>query len=537
MTSGLETTFRHLSKTKNDAAATLLLAALDSDHAQIAEHALTALLDRRGDAGSSEILSRLHTMEESWIEIIRKRPGRLTGALRNAIVGSDDQQCENACHAISEFRDYDLMPVLINAAEDSANEKAGLMASTVLELAEALYDELAQPRDYKQRRDPHLVRKSISSSLEASVARFAKHQRTEILEAFLILTARDNVVLRKILSDPYHEAYLATAELLTKSERRGVMRLVLAFLDDRQAPSAAMTILSRRGDQAFVSHLLKKIGFEPTSVAKNNLRRIESMPWITESYGLLDEFDDAGQHAAVQLAIHCHLPQDDTLNMLEHVLTQGTPGGSVAAAAGLAKYSGSKANHLALDALDHVDPRVQSAVIPHLRQRGIPGVMNRLLALLESPHELVRNAARDQLVEFKFERYAEAFDNLTDDVRRTTGQLVKVVDPRARALLSEEFGVASRTRRLRALAMTEAMGMVVRLESEVIGLLGDDEHLVRVEAARALGGCQSEAAIEALRDCLADRSVAVQEAAEFSLQEIGRRVARAAEEARQEQTL
>ena len=68
------------------------------------------------------------------------------------------------------------------------------------------------------------------------------------------------------------------------------------------------------------------------------------------------------------------------------------------------------------------------------------------------------------------------------------------------------------------------MDMIPHLEAEVIELLSDDEYLVRAEAAQALERCTSEEVIEALRERLADRSVAVQEAAEQSLQEIGRRV-------------
>jgi len=524
-TTGFEKTLRHLAKTKNEAAVNVLLTALDSAHREVSEGALGALLDRRGDAGGDEILARLDTMDASWKEIIRQRPGRLTGTLRNAVVGHDEQQCEKACRAIVEFRDYDLMPTLINASEDPASPQADRMAQAVLELAEELYDELAQPRDYQQRRDPHRVRQFISTALEQSVRHFEKHERTEILEAFLILANRDNVVLKRIIEDPFNKAYLAMVEVLTSSPRRGVMRLVLSFLDDPQAPGSTMTVLSHRRDLTFLGHLLKKIGFEPTNIAKNNLRRIESIPWMTENREILSDLDDAEQHAAVQLATCCHLPQDDALGIMEYLLDHGTTGGRCAAAAALANFSGVEANQLALAALEDSEPRVQAAVIPNLRQRGIPGAMNRLLALVDSPLELVRTAAREQLVEFRFERFVDAFDDLAEEVRTTTGRLVQKVDPRAAALLASEMVKQSRTRRLRAIAMTGAMGMVARMEKHLRELLKDEESLVRTEAARILSGCDGETVVDALRACLADRSAKVQQAAEESLRQIGSRAA------------
>lgn len=520
---GLKQTFRQLTKTKNDAAVGVLLVALESPHREIAEGALGALLDRRGEAGGQEILSRFPTMDESWKEVIRGRPGRMTGTLRNAVVGNDKAQCRNACQAIVEFRDFDLMPALINAAEDHTNPLADLIAKTVLELAEELYDELAQPRDYKQRRDPQRVRKNIGVTLENSVRRFHKHGRREILEAFLIVTNRDNLTLKKIIEDPFHKAYLPMVDVLTTSPRRGVMRLVLSFLDDAHAPLSALNVLSHRADSIFLGHLFKKIGFEPSGIAKNNLRRIESIPWIAENRELLDSFDDAQQHAAVQLVVGCQLPQEECLSLLEHLLTHGTTGGRCAVAAVLEQYHGVEANRLALAALDDPEPRVQAAIIPHLRQRGIPGAMNRLLALVDSPLEIVKAAAREQLVEFRFDRFVEAFDNLEEEVRHTTGLLVKKVDPQAAALLAKQLKGRSRTRRLRGIAMTEAMDMVIRMETHLIGLLQDEEQLVRLETVRLMAACESAVAIDALRNSLLDRSVPVQEAAEESLQEIGRR--------------
>ena len=42
-------------------------------------------------------------------------------------------------------REFDLIPALINAAEDEANPNRDLVAATLLSLAETLYDELERP--------------------------------------------------------------------------------------------------------------------------------------------------------------------------------------------------------------------------------------------------------------------------------------------------------------------------------------------------------------------------------------------------------
>jgi HEAT repeat protein len=160
-------------------------------------------------------------------------------------------------------------------------------------------------------------------------------------------------------------------------------------------------------------------------------------------------------------------------------------------------------------------------IVPQLRQRGIPGALNRLVEQLDSPHETIRQAARQALAEFSTERFLAAYDMLDDEVRQTTGALVRKVDPAAIAKLNEELKSPSRTRRLRALGVAISAHAVAPLESRVLKLLSDDDHVVRTQAARALADCDTAEARQALREALLDRSVTVQEAAQRSLLQLG----------------
>jgi HEAT repeat protein len=270
--------------------------------------------------------------------------------------------------------------------------------------------------------------------------------------------------------------------------------------------------------------LLRKIGFEPGPVAALNLKRMESIAWLKPNAGRLDELDDAEQHSAVVLLMASGMRRLDGFATIERLVRQGQPGGRLAAAAALAQFNGAEANALALAALADVDPRVQAAIVPQLRPRGIPGSLQRLIDLLESPHELVRHAARASLAEFNLEKFLAAFDLLEDEARRSTGALVRKVNPEAGSVLSSEMLSPSRNRRLRAVQAAEAMGLAPEIETSIIGLLEDDDHVVRNAAARALGSCLSPVAHQALCDALADRSVIVQQTAEDSLLRLGHTV-------------
>lgn len=517
MSEGLATTFGVLGKTANEAAVRVLLAALDSPHTSVQEGALAALLKRRSTAGGREILRRLPTISERWKEIIRRNESRLSRSLRDAILEEDRQMAHNACRAAVWFREYDLMPTLLNVLEDSKHVHATLAADTLMELAEMLSDEVTTPQPDGRRRDPQLVRSHVIASLEGSVRRFGHHRRREVLTAFFLLAGHNNAELKNILQDPHHVAFLASLEVLGACNHSGVIRLLVDFLDDPQVPSAVLGVIFKRSDVQFVRHVLHKVGREPSRAVAENLRRVETVAWIRLGKPFFDHLSDSEQMAVVRLVTATRAPRLQVFSLVEFLLKHGKPGGRREAARALADFNGADANAVALKALDDPDAEVQANIIGHLRPRGIPGVLQRLVDMIDSPHAIVRQAVRACLSEFSFSRFAAAFDMLDEEVRLSTGKLVKKIDPQTFPLLKEELRSQIRSRRLRGLEIARTLDTVEQVEELVIGLLQDDDHIVRAEAAAALAQCGTTNSQRALQRALHDRSTAVRDAVEQSL--------------------
>jgi HEAT repeat protein len=522
-TEGLSITFDLLSRTDNEAATGALLAALDSHDTVVSEAALRALLKRHSLAGHQQLLRRLHQLDPKWREVLLAYRGTMSHALRDALLSDDGQSCANACQAILWFHEYDLMPALITVLENEANPNAPLAAGTALALAEMFYEDLAATRNFKPRQDPRALRGHLVASLEASVIRYARHRRNEPIEAFAILVERDNATLKQLLFDPLHASYRPLIETLTRSPRAGVMRLLLGLLDDPQAPSAALNAIAHRSDEPFLKALLRKIGSEPSAAVKRNLARIEHFVWLKPGETVLDRLDDSAQHSAVELLMASGVNRLEAFGTIAQLLLDGKPGGRRAAAAALAQFHGSDANNLAIKALGDDDPEVQAAVLGQLRERGIPGAVSILVGLADSPQPAVQQAARESLSEFSFPRYLAAFDMLEDQVRRSTGLLVQKVDPDSAASILAELASPSRRRRIRALQVAEAMQIVKEVEEAVVAALKDEDHLVRLEAARGLAQANTVEACLALRDAEHDTSVTVRETAVDSLEKLSRR--------------
>jgi hypothetical protein len=523
---GLATTFGLLAKTENEAAIEVLLPALDSPQPAIQEGALVALLHRPGPAGGREILRRVPTMSPRWKSIIGQHHGRMTGALRDAVLDADANRCRNGCQAAVWFREYDLIPTLLAVLQGRGGRHADVAAGSLLGLTERLYDELAGTSQRSDRRDPHLVRRHVVNSLEAAVGHYGQHKRPEVIEAFLLLASRDNVTLKLILQSPRHPALAPVIETLTRSPRKGVIRLLLAYLDDPHVPPGALEAIAHREDMTFLQYLLRKIGREPSSAVAQNLKRMDSIAWLRSGQTQWRELDDAAQHAMVRLLMASSIPRPQVFAVLEKVLVHGKGGGRREAARALAAFPGAAANALAMKFLYDPDPHVQAPIVGQLRGRGLPGILPELVKMVDSPHAVVRKAARESLSEFSFRRYLAAFEMLDEQVRQNTGRLVRKIDPHTVPLLREELHSPMRTRRLRAVAIARLIDVVEPLEPIILDLLEDTDHMVRTAAAAALARSHSTASHRALLGASHDTSEVVRRAARQSLLERGQTVPR-----------
>lgn len=517
MTGGTQTTFELLGNTENDAAAPVLLVALDSSQREIRDQALTALLQRHSSTAELNILGRWNDLSLRWKTQVAERAGWLSGAIKKAVLARDARLYECGCAAAVFTRDYDLIPVLVQAAIDRANPYAVRAAAATLELAELLSEELAAPRDYRIRRDPQMQRAHVLAGLEKAAISFDEHGRRELLEAFVLLASREDAVLKRILQSPTDRSFLPLVEVLTNSSRPGAQRLLLSYLDDPHAPLPAIHIVGRRSDVSFLRHLARKIGGEPTPVTRMNLKRIETLPWITGNLGVLDALSETEQPGAVHLAADSSAPRHHAFEVVAYVLRQGQVPGRRVAAKLLAEFCGAEANEMVLRGLADSDPLVRAACAGQLRERGVPGAINRLLQLLDSPHQAEREAAQAGLAEFRFERFAANFDNLSAEARTTAGPLVRRVDPQAIDHVRAEFDAPTRGRRKRALEMALALSAVAELQAEAAKLLRDEDQYLRIDAIRALATIDSPTVRQLLRDALLDPQALVQQAAEVAL--------------------
>ena len=517
----LEDTLRVLAASGNEAAVPVLLAALDGGDFCIRDEALPVLLQRRSADAENEVLRRWPELSDHWKQLVIGREGWLSPAIRRALLGNDPSLAALACTAAARLGDYELIPILVSVVCERQNGISDPASGALFTLAERLAEILSAPRDFRNRKDPQVQRAHVLGSLEKGVQSFDQHQRRELIEALLILASRDNAVISRILQEPTERAYAPLMELLLHSPRPCIMRLLLSYLEDPFAPLPALHALGRRRDITWLRQLFQRIGDEPAGVIRNNLKRIECIPWLRAHKFLLDSLHDAEQPGAVRFITLSGIARQEALESLGQILKSGQPQGRRAASSALAEFRGAEANTVAQLALEDSDPAVRANVAAQIRTRGTPGAMNRLVTMLDSPHEVERLAARKALEEFTFAGYAASYDYLDEETRAKSGQLVQRIDGESADLLRDEMRSNSRTRRRRGLEMALHMGLVAKLQDVIAALARDDEdQYVRLEAVRLLGICPTAVSGQVLREALTDSRALVQEAAEHGLRDM-----------------
>jgi HEAT repeat protein len=513
----LQRTVDALAKSHNEAATPTLVAALATSSVEVFDGVVRALCARRSKVGHTAVLRYWDALTPSQKLVVEKSRCRMGVALREALLDGDDKLFAAAHEFVEASGDYDLVPTLVMVAERTCGERADAAVALTLNLVDQLCRWIASDREPVLGRDPETIRYCVLESLERSVERFRHHRRVELLEAFVVLAGPDSTTLRHILDGTHHPCHQSVVQSLTTSASPNVLRLLTTIFAYREAPQAVRNVIAKRTDQPFIDALLALPLDSKNLLFCKNLARTKSIACCEANPAILAQLTDEQQAAAMRLLAASGASDDRKLSLAEFLLKHGPVDARIAACESLRAITGQRANQAALRALEDADGDVQAAAVRQLRERRIPGALNKLLEFVEHPHPAVSLAARDSLWEFTFENYAARFELLDDEARQTMGARVALVDPTAVSRLRTELGNPARRLRLRAIEMIAAMGLGPKLSDALVERLRDDDPLVRGAAADLLQYSTADDVRNALLAAIDDRRVAVQLDARTSL--------------------
>lgn len=513
----------HLAHTRNQAAVPVLASALASTRLEIRLGAIHGLVVRRNPEGHSQILARFPTfydeeLAELQTSVIRSQH-KMLATLRDVLLSDDQRLCDTACRVILMGRVYQMIPTLVDVAEDPHHRHSQQALATLVQLASLLHQE-SFARGEEKTCEPGIIRRQIMPALELSLTKFSEHRRLEVIDAFLLVVPPNNETLMKILRERSHPCHRPVLDSLGTSALVPILDLLTRLLHDAEIPVAALKTIGDRLDRKFLDYLLHNVGWPVSLRVLDNFRKLNKVRWLEDQRDVLLELDGRAQRVAIEVAKSGCVARQTYWSLLKFLLQQGEPEGRRAACESLADFRDRQTDQLIAHTLNDHDPRVQAAAARQLRERGFHDAMERLVLLLDHRAPEVRDAARSSLAEFNYSRYRSIYDSIDDESRQKIGRLVGKVDPTAVSRLSEDLASPALSTKMRALDMVQAMQAADEVFDRLAQLVSDPDVGVRAEAVAALGFCQREDAIPLLYEVERDVSLSVREAAHRSIDQI-----------------
>lgn len=523
MIDALSKTMYHLAHTRNQAAVPVLASALASTRLEIRLGAIHGLVVRRNPEGHSQILARFPTFNDQELaelqtSVIRSQH-KMLATLRDVLLSDDLRLCDTACRVILMGRVYQMIPTLIDVAEDHQHRHSQQALATLVQLASLLHEESFARGDEKTC-EPGIVRRQILPYLEMSLVKFSEHRRIEIIDAFLLVVPPNNETLLKILRERSHPCHRPVLDSLSTSALVPILDLLTRLLHDLEIPAAALKTIGARLDRKFLDYLLHNVGWPVSLRVLDNFRKLSKVSWLEDQRDVLLELDGRAQRVAIEVGKSGCVARPTYWSLLKFLLQHGEPEGRRAACESLVEFRDRQTDQLIAVTLNDLDPRVQAAAVRQLRERGFHDAMERLVALLDHRAPEVRDAARSSLAEFNYSRYRSIYDSIDDESRQKIGRLVGKVDPTAMRRLAEDLSSPALSTKMRALDMTQSMHASDEVFDRLAQLVSDPDVGIRSEVVAALGLCQREDAISLLYEMEKDVSFSVREAAHRSIDQI-----------------
>jgi hypothetical protein len=516
----LAQTFQLLGSTSNPLAGELLIAALDVPWAGIQGEATRSIVSRGGVREQMEAIRRYPQFGAEIRQQLEASTNSLTAAIRQCLVlgrGDLEFAALDLARAGEAFGIIEsLLDVLQGGRQDLQEEAVGALRH----LVNRLYELLHGHRDVEKSplKNAGQIQHLAVMALDQALAHFHDLAHADaVVESLLALGGPGHAAAQKLLAQGNMECRALARELLFRSKHPGVMRFSLESLARPYPPPRVIDALEKRDDPEFMLATLRWVPKRWTNTQERNLKQIENIAWLEGGTEALELVPEDLQAALVTYTSATGLCREDKLKVRQWVVRNGCPEARSAAVAVLDELDTETVQEIVLDGLESENPDVQAWATGQLRSQHVPDALNKLIERLDSPEACVQAVARQELQGFDLECLLGRFESMAPLARENAGRLLQKIDPDCLLKLTQEFHHPIRRRRLRALRGSLAYGWHINILPALLGILQDEDALIRRTAIEVLGHIPAPESIASLVALKNDPSERVRETVEQAL--------------------
>ncbi|MCL2623457.1 MAG: hypothetical protein FWD31_07305 [Planctomycetaceae bacterium] len=510
----IEKTIHFLAKSPNPSSVELLRFFLHNIEQEVRESALEALYLKKDSAILLELFHLVSANEQEWLSTAFLTPERMGRLAEEAIRSGDIELAGSGCSMAIRNNLYETMPAIVSLLEVPRSEWGELSAVTILKLANCFYQQLAAAASDLERRNMDRRRDWFAAQMEEPVRRFSIHRRIEPVQAFLLVAKRNSEFLVKTLGDVHSQVCKTIVGLLQDNNEGCYYRLLLGFVGDSSSPPVIDLILTAKDDQKFISNLLKLIGDNPPQATKDALKRFKGFCWIDSGNDAIPQLIAGEEAAFVQLIANSTLPRETTLAMFELIFKLPSIAGRRAAIKAIRAFNGDDVNRLLIAAANDTDAEVCSEAIRVMKAKRVKEVDQIIMQKYEHPSPQVRETIYELMPEFRIDTFFQKIGQMTENMSRILGRIVRNVDPNVRKRINEEITSAIPVRRRLAIDAARYTELAPEYEEPLIQIAENDSEIeVRIAAYKALAHVLTNDAWQTLQQASVSHNMALQQVA------------------------
>lgn len=497
-----------------------LMMALEIPREIIQTAAAEAIVHRSTINAQLELLSRFDRLPPGARAAIGKAGDTLEPALRQMLLRGDGLSRTRALKIIEETRQFQQIPHLLELLKQPTLGDLAKVNQVLWSLIDALYDSCRSTRPAEDGLlAAEALRRWALKHLEAAATDYDKLAVPEsVLKGILILAEPSHPAVKRVLWNGPPPCRERAGTILLESRHPGVLRHLAAALSQAYPHPKVLEAIHLRSDPEMIGALLRTCEERLSGQQQQNLRQIQSLPWLDIAPDLIASIPPNLQPALVRFIAATKVANNIKLAIHEWLLRHGTPAGRQAADDHLPMIEEDVVQAVVRESLEDEDAQVQAWAVHQLRQHAIPEAFALLIERLDSPNEDVRSAAHSELASFNIDRVLQMVDDFSTEEARVAGRLVLKVDADAVTKLRRLLAQPIRQKRIRVAREVAKLGLQATVPEAFIAMTDDVDPVVRRTAVEILGTIPTKDAFLALERLQSDPHPRVRTEVETTLQ-------------------
>ena len=496
-------TWATLQSSRNLAATLTLSYGLDSSSDEIRHKSIKALISRGGKDALCQVLEHWEKFDGKDVEYLKKFRNELRDyCIELLTVGTISQQRA----VLNAIEDLDISEAIEGVMKIAIVKRHALNAT-----ASQVMLKIAKRLGRATRTSPSLTfqtrqaRRVVVGQLHKYMVLYHEHRNPKVVDAWLAVAHWDDSEQRGLISDVGGEAYPIIMSQLKESTATHVLQLLGGYLGRPTTPKRVLEILAARTEVELAVEIARHIQDRNWPNIASHLRRLPSLACLTT---IGDDDVRLPKDLEEKVWLLVAVSSENCAQILRGALQLSRKGTSQAR-----KSAGKVLKNCRYRNYQTIVPALQSAASGTGQDAGLSSLVDEVVAWLNSPSSLLKEAAKHFFEEFTVENLLDQIRVWPTQMCRAMAQIVRNSDPKMIDTVSRYLASPAPKKRVTALQATELLECAADVTDRLFYLLDDSRLEVRVRAIDLLSFAGHEPFKELIPQLQQDPSTDVQDAA------------------------